>query len=155
MNIRWNQVAAAVAVGFLFGALFSDFYRTHRWTTHHWVEGPIEMFSRELRLSEQQKEKVSAVFEKYRPEMDAAMNENRAQMDKVKEKIRVELKTIITEEQAKKLAEIEKDFERHGPPPMGKTGLEPRPHMGTAHYGMSGPGGGHSGKGAPPTSDAD
>ena len=131
MNIRWNQVAAAAVAGFLLGALFSDFYRMHRrpWPPpHHGMEGPIEMFSRELKLSGQQKEQVSAVFEKYRPEMEAAMNESKPKIDKVRDKMREELKTILTEEQAKKLAEIEKDFERRGPPPMRGAGPGPRPN---------------------------
>jgi Spy/CpxP family protein refolding chaperone len=112
MNIRWNQVAVAVAVGFILGAVFSDFYRMRRmpWPPPHDMGGPVEMFSRELKLTESQREKVSAIFEKYRPEMEKAMDENRPKIEEVRIRIKSELKTVLTPGQAARLEELEKDF---------------------------------------------
>ena len=72
MNIRWNQIAVAVAAGFLAGALFSDYYHMHikrRPPKQAPAEGAIEMITRELDLTGQQKDKVAATLEKYRPEI--------------------------------------------------------------------------------------
>lgn len=118
MNIRWNQVAIAAAAGFLAGALFSDFYRSHRGPAlppMHGMDGPIEMFSRELGLSSDQQKKVQAVFEKYQPEMQKVMEANRPLIDKVRDKMKAEMNAILTPEQAKKMAGLEKDFEKNGP----------------------------------------
>lgn len=139
MNIRWNQVAIAAAAGFLAGALFSDFYRIHRRPEfpprHGGRGGPIEMFSRELGLSADQDKKMLAVFEKYQPEMQKVMEANRPQIDKVREKMKAEMAAILTAEQNKKLTELEKDFEKNGPP--GMIGGEHGPHG----PGCDGPGG--------------
>ncbi|MCX5786234.1 MAG: periplasmic heavy metal sensor [Elusimicrobia bacterium] len=122
MTIRWNQVAVAAAAGFLLGAVFSDFYRMHRmpWPPppHH-MDGPMEMFNHELGLTESQREKVSAIFKKYQPEMEKIMEENRPKMEEVRLRIKSELKAVLTPEQAAKLEELEKDFRpegHHGPP---------------------------------------
>ncbi|MBI5745240.1 MAG: hypothetical protein HY952_11910 [Elusimicrobia bacterium] len=131
MNIRWNQVAIAAATGFLLGAVFSDFYRMHRmpWPPppHHMDGGPIEMFNRELELTGPQREKVSAIFKKYQPEMDKVMGENRPKMEEVRLKIKSELKAVLTPKQTAKLEELEKDFGpngHHGP----HGDRPPRPH---------------------------
>ena len=131
MNIRWNQVAIAAAIGFLLGAVFSDLYRMHfrpHWPPPpHMSGGPMEMFNRELELSKAQKQEVSAIFEKYRPEMDKAMEANRAEMEKVRGRMKAELKNVLDPDQLKKLESMEKEFGQRGPrgpmgdrPPMGR-----------------------------------
>ncbi len=127
MNIRWNQVAIAAATGFLLGAFFSDFYRMHRMPgpPQH-LGGPMEMFNRELDLTGPQREKVSAIFKKYQPEMEKVMDENRPKMEAVRLRIKAELKTALTPKQIAKFEEMEKNFEAHGPGgPHGQHGGPP------------------------------
>lgn len=127
MTIRWNQVALAAAAGFLLGAVFSDLYRSHR---RHGPPphggGPMEMFSRELGLDAAQRASLSAIFDKYRPEMDRVMEENRPRIEAVRQKMKAEVKAALTPAQAARLEELEKDFgpggKRRGPdgpPPDG------------------------------------
>jgi|GEM_PF-2539968 len=116
MNIRWNQVAISVAGGFLLGAVFSDFYHRPRlpWPPPpRDMGGPVEMFSLELKLTESQREKVSAIFEKYRPEMEKAMEETRPKVEEMRMRIKSELITVLTPRQVVKLEELEKDFGPH------------------------------------------
>jgi len=129
MSVRWNQVAVAAAAGFLLGAVFSDFYHTRfgRMLPPPHPGGPMEMFTRELKLSEPQQKKISAVLEKYGPEMEKVMEENRPRIDAVRLRMKAELKTILTPDQAARLEEMEKDFGPHGPrgphgdrPPLGR-----------------------------------
>lgn len=125
MNIKWNQVAIAAAAGFLLGAVFSDFYRMHRLPgpPHHGMGGPMEMFSRELDLSSDQKEKMQTIFEKFQPEMEKVMEASRPRMDEVRKRLKTEIDTVLTPEQRKKLEELEARFEPprggHGKPPAG------------------------------------
>ena len=126
MNIKWNQVALAAAAGFLLGAVFSDFYRMHRMPgpPHHGMGGgPMEMFSRELDLSSSQKEKMTAILEKYQPEMEKVMEDNRPKMDALRQRLKTEFDTVLTPEQRKKMEELETRFQPphggHGKPPMG------------------------------------
>lgn len=136
MTIRWNQVALAAAAGFLLGAVFSDFYRSHRRPgPPPRGGGPMEMFSRELGLDKAQSAKLSAIFEKYRPEMDKVMEENRPRMEAVRLKMKAEVKAALTPEQAARLEELEKNFgpggKHHGPggePPDGFRGPPPGGH---------------------------
>lgn len=138
MNIRWNQVAIAAAAGVLLGAFFSDFYRTQRTPgpPPHRMGGPMEIFNRELDLSGPQREKVSAILEKYQPRMKKIMNENRPKMEEIRSQIEAELKTVLTPGQISRFEEIKKDFEargfgglRSGPMggrPLGSSGHDPR-----------------------------
>lgn len=136
MSIRWNQIAIAAAAGLIIGAIFSDLYRSHRRPgPPPRGGGPMEMFSRELGLSGGQRDKLTAIFEKYRPEMDRVMEENRPKMEAVRLKMKAEVKTVLTPAQAAKLEELEKNFgpggKRHGPgggPPEGFGGPPPGEH---------------------------
>ena len=118
MNIRWNQVAVAAAAGFFLGAVFSDFYHVHRRPGLPPMDGPMEMFTRELDLSGPQQKKVSAILKKHEPEMEKVMEANRPKMDEVRLRIKSELNGVLTPEQSAKLEELEKDFgpdRQHGP----------------------------------------
>jgi len=144
MNVRWNQVAIAAAAGFLAGALFSDFYRCHRGPAlppRHAPGGPMELFSRELGLSREQQDKVSAVFAKYDPEMKKILETERPKLDAVREKMETELDAILTPGQLKKMEEIKKRFDGgpHGLPHGG-------PGMQDPEMRGRGPGGPEAGK---------
>jgi len=136
MSIRWNQIAIAAAAGLIIGAVFSDLYRSHRRPgPPPRGGGPLEMFSRELGLDKGQRDKLTAIFEKYRPEMDRVMEENRPKMEAIRLRMKSEVKTVLTAGQAARLEELEKDFspggKHHGPgggPPDGFRGPPPDGH---------------------------
>ena len=131
MNIKWNQIALGAAAGFLLGAVFSHFYMMHRFPGpppfgRGGPHGPMEMFSRELELTEPQKEKISIILDKYEPEMQKAMGANPG-LDTVRKRLKAEILPILTPEQAKKLEVMEermKAFHKtgrgHGPGPEGE-----------------------------------
>ena len=68
--------------------------------------------------------------------MRKVMEANRPQIDKVREKMKVEMDAILTPDQAKKRAGLEKDFEKNGPPGMMR-----------GEHGPHGPGGPHGPEG--------
>ena len=124
MNIKWNQIAAGAAIGFLLGAAFSHFYMIRRFPGPPpfgrggpgGPGGPMEMFSRELGLTEPQKEKVSAIFKKYEPEMEKTRRPDPG-FETVRKRIQAEILTILTPEQAKKMEAMEermKSPRKHG-----------------------------------------
>ncbi len=121
MNIKWNQIALGAVVGFLLGAAFSHFYMIRRFPGpppfgRGGPGGPIEMFSRELSLTEPQKEKVSVILKKYEPEMEKTMRPN-PEFEVVRKSIQAEILLILTPEQAKKMEMMEermKAFHRPG-----------------------------------------
>ncbi len=121
MNIKWNQIALGVAVGFLLGAAFSHFYMIRRFPGPPPFGGggpgsPMEMFSRELSLTESQREKVSAIFKIHEPEIERTMRPS-PEFEMVRKTIQAEILTILTPEQAKKMEIMEermKSFHRSG-----------------------------------------
>jgi Spy/CpxP family protein refolding chaperone len=118
VNIRWNQVAIAAAAGLLAGALLYDLYRAHRPHGPRDMGGPMEMFNSELGLSVAQKTQVSAIFEKYRPEMDKIMEENRPKMEAVRKRLDAEIRAVLTPEQAGRLDKLQTELTGpHGGPP--------------------------------------
>ncbi|HNW45299.1 MAG TPA: hypothetical protein PKI19_12400 [Elusimicrobiales bacterium] len=145
MTIKWNQVAFAGAMGFLLGAVFSNFY-----TLRHMPGGPpfgpgrppfgkggpVEMFNRELDLTGPQKERLSAIFEKYKAEMDKVMEAGKPQMEVIRQRLKAEIATILTPEQVKKMDKIEEEMraghEKFGGPlpPRGHGGPLPPPGPG-------------------------
>jgi len=111
MNIKWNQIALGAAAGFLLGAAFSHFYMLHRFPGpppfgRGGPGGPMEMFSRELGLTESQKKEVSAIFKKYEPEIEKTMRPN-PEFEMIRKTIQAEILTILTPEQAQKMEVLE------------------------------------------------
>lgn len=109
MNIRWNQIALAVAAGFLLGAVSAGIYLVHRFHSLPPFAGggPVEMFSRRLGLTEQQKIEVAAVFKKYAPEIEKVMQPREPQLQELLKRIKAELVPILTPEQTRKLQKLE------------------------------------------------
>jgi len=127
MNIKWNQIALAAAAGFLLGALSSGFYLVHRFHSLPPFGGgnPVGMLSRKLGLTEQQKAKVSTVFEKYRPEIEKAMQVRTPEMEALIKRVKAELFPILTPEQAETMRKLEEKIKlRHKTLPgrFNKTG---------------------------------
>ena len=117
MNIRWNQVAIAVAAGFLMGAFFSDYYHMHlkrRPPRSASAGSPVEMISNELHLSGPQKDAVSAVFEKYRPKIKKVKDTVNPELEKLRVQLKAELKPLLTPEQYGKLEKLDNDSKHPG-----------------------------------------
>ncbi len=122
MNMRWNQIAISVAVGFLAGALFSDFYHMHikrRPPKAVPEEGAIERCTRELDLSKQQQDQVAAIFKEYRPKVRGVKDSIRPALEGLRLKIKSELRSVLTQMQYSKLEKLDDESRRtEGPPPM-------------------------------------
>ncbi|HNW44869.1 MAG TPA: Spy/CpxP family protein refolding chaperone [Elusimicrobiales bacterium] len=136
MNIKWNQVSLAAAAGFLLGAVFANLYTIHHIPGRPPFGGgpgggrhgaPMEMFTRELGLDEAQNEKISAIFEKYRPEMDKVMKSTEPQMEALRRRVKTEIDGILTPEQITKIEKLEKMMK---PPHKGFAGRMPPPGPG-------------------------
>ena len=120
MNIRWNQIAVAVAAGFLIGALFSDYYHMHikrRPPRLAPAEGAIAMFTRALDLSGQQKDQVSAIIDKYRPEIKTIKDSINPRLEDLRVRLKAELKTVLSTEQYAKLDKLDNESKRWDEPP--------------------------------------
>ncbi len=130
MTIRWNQIAVAVAAGFLMGAFFSDFYHMHikrRPPQPATAEGAIERITHELELSAPQQEKVSVVFEKYRPEVKKVKDSINPKLEDLRLRIKAELKEILTPEQYARMEKLDNNSKLRREPPPDKGGGDPRP----------------------------
>ena len=129
MNIRWNQIAAAVAAGVLMGALFSDYYHMHlkrRPPQPVPTEGAIEKFTRELGLSGPQQEQVSAIFNKYRPEVKKTKDSIQPRLEELRRGIKSEVRSVLTPEQYARLEELDNDSKRReNRPPPPRDGEDP------------------------------
>jgi Spy/CpxP family protein refolding chaperone len=114
-----------------------------RWLTHReppghgphgW--GPIPLD--ELGLSEEQRQKAHAVFERHRPELYAILRETYPKANAVREKVEREVRELLTPEQRRRLDELES---RRPPRPPGPPGPPPfGPPPGPPPPGASTPG---------------
>lgn len=78
------------------------------------MAGPLPL--RELDLSKEQREKVRAVYESHRSELDAVLKETFPKVREINVKIEQEIREVLTPAQAAKLDEIKA---RRQPPPPG------------------------------------
>ncbi len=128
MKTRWNQIAIAVAAGFLMGAFFSDFYHMHlkrRPPQSVPVENPMERLTQELDLSGPQTAEVSAVFEKYRPEVRKTRESIKPELEAIRLKIKSDLKAVLTPQQYEKFDKLDNDSKLRGDPPPPPRGQGP------------------------------
>lgn len=73
--------------------------------------------AKKLDLTEEQLEKVDAILEKYKPEIEEKIKEIQIGFDQNREKIKKEISEVLNPDQIKKLQEIEaKIRSRHGDP---------------------------------------
>ncbi len=66
----------------------------------------LNKMSKELSLTDDQKEKVRAIFEAHEPEMKKMHEQMRPLFDAIRNKTRAEIKTILTAEQLPKFEEL-------------------------------------------------
>jgi len=72
----------------------------------------IEMLAKELDLNQGQKEKVRAILEKTRREIDAAGKEIRSKIIQIKEKSDQEISVALTLEQQEKFRAMQEEFKK-------------------------------------------
>jgi len=115
MNIKWNQVAIAAAMGFLMGAVFSNLYMGRRIPDRPPLgsDGLLEMVSRELGLTGSQGEKIYIILNKYKPEMDRMFESNKSQIESIRRRLKAETAVILTPEQLGKLEKFEEKIRAH------------------------------------------
>ena len=85
--------------------------------------GPIPLH--ELALTPDQKEKAHAIFETYRPEIDAVLEEGFPKVRAVIDKVDKDLMEILSDEQKKRFEEI-RSKRPEGPGGMHSRGMPPR-----------------------------
>jgi Spy/CpxP family protein refolding chaperone len=85
---------------------------------------------RQLDLSKEQQAQARAIFEKYRPKLDAVLRETFPKVRAVQEQIDADLVKLLTNEQRRKFEELAKrHWHDHLGPPMGRghgDGFHPR-----------------------------
>lgn len=97
---------------------------------------PIMRAFHQLELSAEQQHRTREILESHRPELEAILRESFPRVRAINEQVSEELRAILTPEQARRLAEIERQLppETHppgSPPPMGERppqGRGPPPH---------------------------
>ncbi len=92
----------------------------------------LPAFVAELNLPPEQEEKARAIFEKYRPELEAVFRDAAPRARAIGERLEAELRTVLTPEQAQRLEAL-KARRPHGPGPGGQgppPGMGPPPGWG-------------------------
>ncbi len=134
---KWHPVIITFLIGLALGAVFNQWASREcfapRWEKrafHHREKGDmkdrmLKHMSRELHLSAEQEQQVSAIFEAKQPEMAALHSEMRSKFEALRNAARAEIRKVLTPEQQKKADQMEAEMEKHHPDgPMG------RPHHG-------------------------
>lgn len=91
--------------------------------------GPWELFG-SLNMSDEQQQKVRAIFDRYKPDLDNALRETYPKVRAIQERIDADVVKVLTDEQRKKFDNARK---HHEPPPglpplglpHGRRGLPP------------------------------
>lgn len=138
VGVRLSAIALLLAV-FSAGALTGA--AIYRWAAKdvraeamhpHHPGGPLDML-RELGLTEEQRPKAHAIFERYRPKLDGIMQEAVPKFRSVQDEIDSELMKILVPEQQTKLKEMRRrrqesqDRLPFGPPGMDRGRPPPPP----------------------------
>ena len=127
MKFAWIQIIFSLIIGFGIGITFDKFNHCHcvksclksfipgychRDCHGHWKDGNIKKrmlkhLNKELSLSEEQKIKVERIFQEKHKKMLALREEIRPRFEALRKSTHNELKTILNEEQQKKLDELD------------------------------------------------
>jgi len=121
----WKAMALLAAV-FVTGAVVGGaVVMWEPWGHDHGrnANGMIEHLTEELALTQAQQDSISAVLERWRPQMDSAWAEVRPRIETVRASIRSDIAAQLTAEQRSKYDELMK---RHREPPKGPP--PPRPN---------------------------
>lgn len=109
MNGPWKEVLLALLIGAVVG------WFAHQKLGHEWMpaKGPrmLEHFSRELKLTPEQKEKVRAIMDNKRQQLKAVKDTIQPQLDQIRSSSKNEIRGVLNEEQKTKLQKMEAKWE--------------------------------------------
>ncbi len=105
MKAPWKEILIALLVGLLVGWFAASKFATPG-------EGPrkgqmLERFSRELKLTPDQKEKVGKILELKREQITALRTEIRPQTDAIRNTAKLEIRKLLTPEQLESFNQLE------------------------------------------------
>ncbi len=111
MNIHWKQVIAALLVGFVAGGLTVSGLKAACFQKS-WKHGDMKThimkkFDKKLNLTEDQKQKVSAIFDETHPKMMALRAETRPKFEALKTEASQKIRLLLTEDQQVKFDQME------------------------------------------------
>ena len=112
----WKAVMLLLAVfvaGILVGGALAEW---HPWGRGRDANGMVAHLTEELELTPAQADSITAVLDRWRPQMDSAWAEVRPRIETVRAKIRSDIAAQLTTEQQAKYEELMK---RHREPPKG------------------------------------
>ncbi|MGE0324180.1 MAG: Spy/CpxP family protein refolding chaperone [Polyangiaceae bacterium] len=112
--------------------------------------GPLPL--EELDLTQEQQAKVKAIFDRHRPEIEAAVRETFPKVQAINEQTEREVKEILTDAQKQRFEELKKRRKHHGPRPPGEPWMAPGGPGGPR--GAPPPPSGDTSPPAPPSADA-
>jgi hypothetical protein len=124
--MKWNQIFLAFLIGLLMGTFAGPFlfHRVmHRhWDRQHRHDRLLKKFSSKLKLSPDQREKISQILDANRPKVDAIFTETRTKLETVRQDTGLEIKKILSADQQKKYDELDikmkERMDRNFPPPL-------------------------------------
>lgn len=139
---RTVRMTTALLLVATFGAGTAAGVGLCRWFMHpepprHGMHPPGPIPFEELELSDSQRQKVHAVFERHRPELDAILRETYPKVRAITETSKREVRELLTPEQRQRLDQLES--RRPPRPPVGRPGFMPPPGPVPSHLGPPGP----------------
>ncbi|OGW79247.1 MAG: hypothetical protein A3G33_00155 [Omnitrophica bacterium RIFCSPLOWO2_12_FULL_44_17] len=115
LEIKWHQIIISLLIGIALGMTFGQSHFGGRGRGHWKKEGMkqymLERFSKELHLSAEQKNQVSAIFEKRHPQMLALQAEMRPKFETLRNATDAEIRALLNADQQKKFDEIHAKME--------------------------------------------
>ena len=131
---KWHPVLISILIGFSFGMVFGQ-WRVQQCFPPSWErrgapahgekgmkDRMLEHMSKELHLSEGQKQQIAAIFEAKRPQMMALHEEMRPKFEALRNATQAEIRKLLTPEQQERADKMEIEMKKHkggheGPPP--------------------------------------
>jgi Spy/CpxP family protein refolding chaperone len=108
--INWKHVFVALLVGIAVGCVGGS--KAAHIRMHAWKNGAmLERFSRELKLTPDEKEKMSRILDAKRDQISALRNEIHLKFEEVRNSSKEEIRKILTPEQQEKFDKLEAKWE--------------------------------------------
>ena len=108
MKMNWHVIAISLLIGFSAGILFGQNQKFCGPWKHggSMKEHMLKKFNRELHLTEEQKQKISAIFDAKHPRMMALHEEGRPKFEAIRNETQAEIRAVLTPEQQVKFEEL-------------------------------------------------
>src|SRR5262245_24768761 len=114
MKLAWKQILVAFVIGAVAGVVVSPFCMEsmHKRMSGHMKDKMLSKFDRELKLTPDQKQKVSAILDSAKTKFVALKKEMRPKFDELRAATRAEIRVVLTPEQQAKFDVIADQFEK-------------------------------------------